>query len=454
MNSFFINGTFSIINDIYLMRFLTEIDSDIIINIYSDKNKIKLINTKCVESSKLTLHKIDIEIIDPELEILGYKRYYYDVINKSNKILWYGSFPLITPNYKKDLKIAFVSCNDNIQDIPEWDTYRDGISSILWKKMIEKKYDIVIGMGDQIYADSVGQLWMDKKITVKQVHRYLQILYAKTYSEPNQSEVMRNCLNFCIGDDHDIKDCYATPKFTNIITNNLFDTYRNIAIKYFIKYQLGLINKRVDDNYDFSYSLDIGKYKMMMYDMRNQLYKTGQVFSNKMLSWTRDTLKSNKKKNILVILPRPIGGTGMIYSALLGLYLKDAIDEPVHPLNYSCTKKLLKLLFKYKYKTNYKLRILAGDVHETYSKKIESKINGKTICIEQFVSSAITRACRAWDMNWLVQKLSLFTDNVNGLRLLGIGPKNNHNIYNNYGEIINDKVKIKIIKIEKNKNEI
>lgn len=452
MKHFFINGTFSIINGKYLMRFLTEIDYNINIKIYSDKNKNILLKIKNIKSNKLTLHKIDIEIIDEELEILGYKRYYYEVLNESNKKLWDGSFPLITPIYKKDLKIAFLSCNDNIQDVPKWDTYRDGISSILWEKMSKCQYDICIGMGDQVYADSVGQLWMDDKINIDTVHNYLQTLYTKTYSELNQSVVMRNVLNIVQLDDHDIMDCYATPYSTHVITNCKFDTYRNIAIKYFIKYQLGLLNKKFDDNYDFSYSLDIGQYKIMMYDMRNQLYKTGQVFSNKILSWTHNTLKLNKKKNILLVLPRPIGGTGMVYSTLLGLYLKDAIDEPVHPKNYSCTKKLLKILFKYKYKTNYELRILAGDVHETYSKQIISKVHNKTITIDQYVCSAITRACRAWDMNWLVKKLSCFTDNINDLKLLGIGPKKNHNIYNNYGVIINNKIKVKIIEIEKIKN--
>jgi hypothetical protein len=443
---FFINGMFTIIDDNYYMRFLTEFNSDINIIIYNDFKKESLLFKKCI-SIKKNLNIIDILIKDPELNTVGYKRYYYDINDLKNNTIWSGSFPLITPEYKESLKIVFLSCNDNLKKVPSWDIYHDGINSILWKEISKSTYDICIGMGDQIYADSVGQLWMNNKINIQQVKKYLHKLYVNTYSEINQSQVMRNTLNFTILDDHDIKDCYGTPNTKNLITNNHFDVYRNIAIKYFKKYQLNLINKKFNDNkYDYTYDLDIGKYKIIMYDMRNQLYKTGQIFSKNILSYTNNVLKNNKKENILIILPRPIGGTSKFFSWISGFYIKDCIDEPVHPHNLKNTQKFLNILFKCKNKTNFDIKILAGDVHECYSKSIEKNIDNNKLIINQYIASGITRSSRDKDMNWFVKKLTWFIDNYNNLSKLGIGKKNNHNITNNYGNIINDKVNLFTIK--------
>ena len=304
-------------------------------------------------------------------------------------------------------------------------------------------------MGDQIYADSVGQLWVDKKINEEQAKNHLRNLYLNTYSEKSQSEVMRNVLNFNIFDDHDIKDCYGTPTTQNTDANKYFNEYKKIAYDYLIKYQLSLCNKNFADLTDLSYSIDIGKYKFVMLDMRSQFYYSGQIFTNKILNFVKNILNSNTKNDIYFILPRPIGGTGKYLSWITGLYLKDALDEPIHPHNYDQTMKFLNLIFKYKIKSKKNIRILAGDVHECYKKTIKFEHANDTYHINQYISSAITRSCRANDSNWIVKLLFGITDNFNLLFTLGIGNKQNHSMYNNFGEIINNKIKFNVKK-EKN----
>ncbi len=440
MTGFFINGTFHIDNNNYIMRFLFELDYDFGIKIYIDKDKSNLLLSHNENKSKVK--PLDIQINYPEIDAKGYKRFYYDVIKIStNEIEYQGSFPIISANYEKDLNIVFLSCNDNLSKPEKWNTYHEGIDSCLWKKIGKKEHDIIIHMGDQIYADSVGQLWFDEKINEKQVEKYLHNLYINTYSEKEQSNVMRNVLNFNIFDDHDIKDCFGTPKTTNTVENKKFDTYRKIAIDYLIKYQLSFVNKNFTDFKDFSYSLDIGKYKFVMIDMRSQFYFTGQIFTNKILKWVKQTLKSNKKDDIYFILPRPIGGSPKYLSLLAGLYLKDAIDEPVHPYNYDQTMKFLNIIFKKKIKTKKNIRILAGDVHECYKKTIDFNYKENTYQINQYISSGVTRSCRANDSNLLVRTMFTITDNLNFLFMSGIGKKQNHSMYNNFGEITGDGVK-------------
>lgn len=450
MTGFFINGTFFISpNENYYMRFLFELKYDFIIKIYKDQNKNDQL-TEHYEIGTRSVKSIDIQISNVEINSLGYKRFYYVIINlDSNKVEFDGSFPIISSDYKKDLELVFLSCNDNLKSPEKWNTYHEGISSNLWKSIGEKKHDIIIHMGDQIYADSVGQLWIDEKINESEVKAYLRNLYLNTYSEPNQSEVMRNSLNFIIFDDHDIKDCFGTPKTPNTVKNEKFNIYKKIAYEYLKKYQLSLVNIEFNDDTNLSYSIDIGKYKFILIDMRSQFFYTGQIFTKKIIDWTKKTLNSNLKNEIFIILPRPIGGTGKYLSLLASLYLKDALDEPIHPHNYEQTMKFLNVLFAYKIKSKNKIRILSGDVHECYKKLIYFKNKYKNYHINQYISSAITRSCRANDSNLLVKILFGITDNFNLLFLNGIGNKNLHSINNNFGEISNGKIKF-YVKKEKN----
>ena len=119
MKGFFINGTFSVdTNRNYSMRFLYELEYDFILNIYTDKKKNILLITHIQSNPEFIVNLIDIEINYPKINILGYKRFYYEVINKKNdKKEYNGSFPIISLEYKEDLKIVFLSCNDNLSQV-------------------------------------------------------------------------------------------------------------------------------------------------------------------------------------------------------------------------------------------------------------------------------------------------------------------------------------------------
>lgn len=448
MIHFFINGMFFYEKNNWYMRFLTETSENISIHIYKDESKKILLSIDNISVNKCSVLPINILIGDSDLLGAGvyYKRYYYNVIGSGseNDIKFTGSFPIITRECDETIKFGFVSCNDNLKKVPFWNTYHSGVSSVLWDSMYKKNFDIIIHSGDQIYADSVCELYLDNIISLKKVKKYLRFLYRNTFSEKSQSRVMRNCLNIMLLDDHDIADSYGTPTFKKVITNKIFDRYRNIAIKYYEKYQCGLINIKFNDkDYDYSYTLDIGKYKIFMIDMRNQLYKTGQAFSSKILSNITKELKSNTNTNshIIFVLPRPIGGTSKFYSWLGGFYMGDCIDEPMHPDNIKHTEKLLDIIFKYKYNTNANMLFISGDVHETYKKNIVRNINEDKIKISQYICSGITRSTRNQE-NIFIKTLFWITDNFNNLKQYGIGEKLNLSHNNNYGQMINDKIKL------------
>ncbi len=146
MTGFFINGTFHIDNNNYVMRFLFELDYDFEINIYIDKNKSKLLLSHNENKSKVK--PLDIQINYPKIDEKGYKRFFYDVIKiNTNEIEYRGLFPIISSNYEKDLNIVFLFCNDNLSNPEKWNIYHEGIDSCLWNKIGKKEHDIIIHMG-------------------------------------------------------------------------------------------------------------------------------------------------------------------------------------------------------------------------------------------------------------------------------------------------------------------
>ena len=166
---FFINGMFFYKNNSWYMRFLSETDENICINIYGDELKTVLLSINNISVNKRSVIPIDVQINDPDLLNINYKRYYYNVTGSGSgsDIKFTGSFPIITSNYESTIKFGFVSCNDNLKKVPKWNEYHSGSSSLLWDLMYEKNFDLIIHNGDQIYADSVCELYLNNKISIK-----------------------------------------------------------------------------------------------------------------------------------------------------------------------------------------------------------------------------------------------------------------------------------------------
>lgn len=434
MIKFFVNGMFKHTNDGTgaMMRFLTEVDDDVnlLIEVYNDTyNKTHDIEVK-KNVAFVILLLIDDDNLEDDTKMINYK---YKV--RCNDEMITGSFKIIGNNCKNNINFGFVSCNDNCGDI-SWNTYHNTTGN-MWKEISNEKFDILLHYGDQIYADSVLQLYRDKKITRNEIYKYISILYQATYNEKYQRISMRNCLNLMILDDHDAADSYETPNYENTDKDETWNIYLPIALRAYRDYQCSLR----ENNFDvltkyYSYSDVIGKYKLIFMDQRNSFRYSKTAINNYNIKFVKKEIYNSVGKDILLVSPRPFGHLDKFNAWVQGKLFGDGVDELFHPINYDNTIKLRDILFDYK-KINKKniLYIISGDVHETF---IQTHVKQK-VEIKELVSSAVSRMPNK-DEGLIKNAAFWFQRNFNLLWFDGVRNRRNISLKNNYGFMRNNKL--------------
>ena len=275
----------------------------------------------------------------------------------------------------------------------------------MWNEISNEKFDIIIHYGDQIYADSVLQLYRDKKITRNEIYKYISILYRATYNEKYQRRSMRNCLNLMILDDHEAANNYATQNYENTDNDETWNNYLHIALRAYRDYQCSLRENNFDDlTKYYSYSDIIGKYKLVFMDQRNSLRYSKTSINKYNIKFVEKEIYNSVGKDILLISPRPFGHLDKFNAWVQGKVFGDGVDELFHPINYDNTMKLLDILFDYK-KMNKKniFYIISGDIHQTF---IQTHVKQK-VEIKELVSSAVSRKPRI-DEGLLYNTIFLF----------------------------------------------
>jgi hypothetical protein len=431
MIKFFVNGMFSHTNNGNgtVMRFLTEVDEGgyFLIKVYNETyNKTYKIKVKNNIAFVIKLLINDDKYDDTKLIHYKYKVKYNDEIVT-------GSFKIIGKKYKNDLNFGFVSCNDNCGNI-EWNKYHDTNGS-MWDKISKEKFDIIVHYGDQIYPDSVLQLYRDKKITITEIYEYIAQLYHATYNEKYQRQSMRNCLNLMIMDDHDAADNYATPYWENTNKDEIWNKYLSCALRAYRDYQCNLhYNKFNKFTKNYSYSMNIGKYKLVLMDQRNTLRYNNTSIDKYTIHFVKKEIYNSIGKDILLISPRPFGHLDKFHAWLQGKVSGDGVDELLHPISFDNTMTLRDILFAYKKmnKDNI-LYIISGDVHQTF---IQTHVK-QNIKIKELVSSAVSRSSRI-DDGLLYNIYFWIQRNFNLLWFYGIRNRQNLSLKNNYGYMRNN----------------
>ena len=399
MIKFFVNGMFKHTNDGTYMRFLTEVEDDVtfLIEVYKDTyNKTHDIEVKKNVAFCIRL-LIDDDNLQDDTKMVNYK---YKV--RCNDEMITGSFKIIGNKCKNNLNFGFVSCNDNCGEI-QWNTYHNSTGN-MWKEISNENFDMILHYGDQIYADSVLQLYRDKKITKNEIYKYISMLYQATYNEKYQGKSMRNCLNLMILDDHDVANNYLTPYYENTDKDEMCNIYSPIALRAYRDYQCSLRENNFNDlTKNYSYSAAIGKYNLIFIDERNSFkYKT--AINNYNIKFVKKEIYNSVGKDILLISPRPIGHLDKFSAWVVGKMFGDGVDQIFHPINYNNTIRLRETLFDYK-KINKKniFYIISGDVHQTF---IQTHVK-KKVEIKELVSSAVSRMPFN-DESWMIKMLARF----------------------------------------------
>jgi hypothetical protein len=444
--NFFVNGMFDYKDNHYFMRFLCdhEIMKTHRLSLAIKNQKGDLIDDVVVIFKKETgAEIIEVKINDPQLETAQtYFKYSY-ILNVDDQILLTGSFPLIKEQHDQSLKLGFVSCNDNLIQVPSWNVYYEGGSSDLWTILKDQEPDVIIHMGDQIYADSVCDLFMKGHITEEKVYEYIRELYIKSYSEPQQSVAMRNSLNLMINDDHEFGNGYGTPNYEKVKKNASFGPYQKVVMKTLIEYQYQLFNEANCVHWQpdsLSYSLPFGKYLLLILDTRGSLYDHGIAYSQELCKFTIKELVETNKNNIVIILPRPLIHLDKYHANLQGCLVSDGVDESLHPINYESTHNFRQLLFDFLRSHPHKdIKIVSGDIHQTFIQDHSDIQRCDSPLIIELVTSGITRKPRAqeplhYQMVFWIQR------RTDSLWFEGVRHRRHHHMDNNFGMMVNDQL--------------
>jgi hypothetical protein len=233
-------------------------------------------------------------------------------------------------------------------------------------------------------------------------------------------------------DDHKVTDNFATPGYNITLDNKLFNVYLKIALKAYRNYQCNLFNNSFNKNtINYSYSVIIGKYNIILIDERNTFLYNKTAIDDYTINFVKSKLNN---KDTLIISPRPFAHLCPIHAFLQGLVYGDGVDELLHPINLKNTLLLREILFNHKKNNIDKLLyIISGDIHETF---IQSHIKNN-IEIKELVSSAISRLPRKKD-SLLNNIIFWIQRNFNTLSFYGVKNRHSHSLDNNYGFMKND----------------
>ena len=217
MKDFFINGLFYIENEKYIMKFLCNLDYDFELNIYEDIEKNKKITVHTELKSEIKLKSLNVEINYP-IELLGYKRFYYNVVaSETNSIIYTGSFPLISPKYNNNLGIVFLSLTIGN------DLKHANILIYDFNRLTIERFE---PYGDD-GIDDVLDNYLDEELTWNTGFKYLrpkdfmtkpgyQLISDEGYSSLKPGDFGGFCLGWCIWYlEHRLRNLKVDPKLLN-----------------------------------------------------------------------------------------------------------------------------------------------------------------------------------------------------------------------------------------------
>jgi len=112
----------------------------------------------------------------------------------------------------------------------------------------------------------------------------------------------------------------------------------------------------------------------------------------------------------------------------------------LHPINYENTQKFRALLFEFlRLNANKNIKILSGDVHQTFIQDHVDPHRSENIIIEELVASGITRKPRSQEP--VYYRLAFWIQrNIDGLWFDGVRNRRNHSMDNNFGIIVGDQL--------------
>lgn len=458
---FFVNGALKIIkNDFlpddntidvyqYKMRFLTENEEGIPKSLkitFKDNYRNELHYNTLINGLEALEFDCTPFIERFNHRMLTHIKIRYTVIIENHNEIIDGSFSLISPIHTDRLNIALTSCNNNQaeDDNNDYEYSRVNYDNRnLWSELNSKNPDIILHVGNQIYGDFIynRQIGKNDDCTYdhEKIYQAYADLYRTAYRQSDQSTSMRNAINLMIMEGSDIYSSFGNHTKT-LKTNPGFTAYYVSGMKAYLNYQYNLhrdidlnIETEEIDGYesiisacdDFSeimlgmkniyYSMDYGKYTIILLDQRNYFYHHGITMDPNQLNWVDNIIANTDNTDILLISPRSIGFLTKNKARLYGYISAEGRDDLLHPNNYNQTLELLHVLNSHKLTKD--IKILSGGIRKTFINKIGTldNLNNVVTITEQLTVGPITRLPFGNEtlpkrfVKWILRKVSDFT---------------------------------------------
>jgi hypothetical protein len=409
---FFVNGMFECANpSTYTMRFLARFATagTLRLRVY---RKGVLVSTHVVEQAASALPTVVAVRIDaPSVGEDEVARYAYDAVfeahdHHSERVD--GTFALIGAR-ATNVRFALVACNDNCAP-SEWNAYRASSRATgpvtAWEGVCSETADVIVHMGDQVYADSVSHEWARGS---DDCATKLRDLYETSYAEPWQARAMRNALNCTILDDHEVCDGYGLV--------HTDPGYVSLALAAYRAYQCDLrANAFTAASDDYSYVQRVGAYALVVIDERSPLRRSGVAVDATTLAFVLGALSKNFGARVIAVSPRPLVYLDPICTTIYAIGSAAAgvagnTDGMMYPTSAPAAMVVQHALLRYAAAPNSGgACVVSGDVHCAFTQThgfsgaeleelVTSGITRETISHESFavrVAAVVAHALFAW----------------------------------------------------------
>ena len=335
------------------------------------------------------------------------------------------------PQKPTTIRIGTISCNDmsHLFDYEIKVKYPEIIRTFLkgnqkgfdlWSNLENriKDFDLIIHMGDQIYADDVFYMAKDildagSKKNKDFKHEILELFrgyYRENWNHTHTRNALSQCSNLMIWDDHEIRDDWGNRSYDKI-KGSLDHQAGLLARQVFHEYQRQLwdnIDAIPQDDIEFHFH-SWGEIGIVFLDLRG-----GKSFASSK-KWDQNypflhtkqwkQLESllvgppesqmtdfyNMVKTLIVVSPVPLVffGYEIGNNDIVSWVENDIIDYWCHGVNANEQYKMLSMLKQWKSKSdNHEVIVVSGDLHICGSTKI---YKNKEFLFHQIITSGITR---------------------------------------------------------------
>lgn len=316
----------------------------------------------------------------------GQQKFDYQVVSCEGVLRFAGSFLL--PDASAMARVAFVSCNDNpATSTLEWNKYHDGHAGGWEQLLMLDRPQLVVHLGDNVYADQVWLDYSEGHIDLLQAGVRLARLYQRSFSSAAQGTVMRSAHNLMMIDDHDVAKGFGAPAL-GISSAGSQKQYNYIQLALRLAEHFCM----KAEPYQFCGTLYVPC------DTRRALDAHTERFPDELINAVdRRLAHVATGDKAVVCLPQPLVNASSWFARLLvAAGHSDGYDESLHPLNEEGMLRFRKVLAKHSARLGEGgLRVVAGDIHVGRQQTHHVKLaDGSWAVVEEAISSPITRVPR------------------------------------------------------------